>query len=74
VDHRAAVRWERLSKFITPMKDEVTGEWSKLHNVELSDLYSSPTIIRVFTPRRLRWAGHVTRMGRGAMHAGFWWV
>jgi hypothetical protein len=42
---------------------EVTGEWRKLHNEELRDLYSSPSIIRIIRPRRMRWAGHVARMG-----------
>jgi hypothetical protein len=42
----------------------VTGEWRKLHNEELRDLYSSPSIIRIFTSRRMRWAGHVARMGK----------
>ena len=47
-------------------RDEVTGEWRKLHNEELSDLYSFPNTVRVVTSRRMRWAGHVARMGRGA--------
>jgi hypothetical protein len=41
----------------------VTGEWKKLHNEELNDLYSSPNIVRVVKSRRMRWAGHVARMG-----------
>jgi len=45
------------------MRDEVTGEWRKLHNKELKDMYSSPNIIRVIKMRRRRWAGHVARMG-----------
>jgi len=51
-----------------PRRDEVTGEWRRLHNEELNDLYSSPNIVRVIKSRRMRWAGHVARMGeeRGA--------
>jgi hypothetical protein len=41
----------------------VTGEWRKLHNEELRDLYSSPSIIRIIKSRRIRWTGHVARMG-----------
>jgi hypothetical protein len=43
--------------------DEATGEWRRLHNEELHDLYSSPNVIRVIKSRKIRWAGHVTRMG-----------
>jgi len=46
-----------------PKRDEVTGEWRKLHNEELNDLYCSPYIVRVIKLRRMRWAGHVARMG-----------
>jgi hypothetical protein len=46
-----------------PKKDEVTGEWRKLHNEELRHLYSSLTTIRIIKSRRMRWAGHVARMG-----------
>jgi hypothetical protein len=51
-----------------PKRDEVTGGWRKLHNEELHSLYSSPSIVRVIKARRMRWAGHVARMGevRGA--------
>jgi hypothetical protein len=52
-----------LRKRIGPKRDEVMGEWRKLHNEELCDLYSSPRIIRIIKPRRMRWAGHVAQMG-----------
>ena len=45
-----------------PKRDGVTGEWRKLHNEELNDLYSSPNIVRLIKSRRIRWAGHVARM------------
>jgi len=50
-------------RVIGPRRDEVTGEWRRLHNEELSDLYSSPNIVRVIKSRRMIWAGHVARMG-----------
>ena len=53
--------------------DEVTGEWRKLLNAELNDLYSSANIVRLIKSRRMRWAGHVARMGRGETYTGFWW-
>jgi predicted small integral membrane protein len=46
-----------------PKRDEVTGEWRKLHNEELHDLYFSSSIIRIIKSMRMRWAGHVARMG-----------
>ena len=49
-----------------PKRDEVTGEWRKLHKEELRDLYSLPNIVRVVKSRRMRWAGHVSRMGEGS--------
>jgi hypothetical protein len=48
-----------LRRIFGPKRDEVTGEWRKLHNEELRDLYSSPSIIRIIKSRRMRWAGHV---------------
>jgi hypothetical protein len=54
-------------------RDEVTGEWRKLHNKELHDLYSSQSIIRIIKSRRMRWAGHVARMGRRGTLIDYWW-
>jgi hypothetical protein len=51
-----------LRRIFGPKRDEVTVEWRKLHNEELRDLYSSPSIIRIIKSGRMRWAGHVVRM------------
>jgi hypothetical protein len=59
----------RLLRRIFGLKrDEVTGELRKLHNKELHDLYSSPSIIQIIKSRRMRWTGHVARMGRKGTH------
>jgi hypothetical protein len=52
-----------LRRIFEPKRDEATGEWRRLHNEELNDLYSSPNIIRAIKSRRMRWAGHLARMG-----------
>jgi hypothetical protein len=52
-----------LRRVFGPKRDEVPGEWRKLHNEELNDLYSLPNIVRVVKSRQMRWAGHVARMG-----------
>ena len=52
-----------LRRIFGPRRDEVMGEWRRLHNKELNDLYSSPNIVQVIKSRRMRWAGHVARMG-----------
>jgi hypothetical protein len=55
-----------------PQRDEITVEWRRLHNQELNDMNSSPNIVRVIKSRRMRWAGHVARMGE-RVFIGFWW-
>jgi len=71
----------RLSVFVNgvlrgifgPRRDEVTGEWRRLHNEELNDLYCSPDIVQVIKSRRMRWVGHIACMGGGGVHTGCWW-
>jgi hypothetical protein len=58
-EHRLSV----LRRIFEPKKDEVTGGWRKLHNEELHNFYSSPSLISMIKPRRMRWTGNVTRMG-----------
>jgi hypothetical protein len=62
-EHRLRVFENRVSRRIFGPKREEDGSWRKLHNDELHSLYSSPNIVRVVTSRRMRWAGHVARMG-----------
>jgi hypothetical protein len=54
-------------------RDEVTGEWRKLHKEEHHDLYSLPSIIRIIKARKMRWAGHVARRGGNGTRIGCWW-
>jgi hypothetical protein len=62
-----------LRRIFGPKREEATGEWRRLHNGELNDLYSTPNVIRVIKSRRIRWAGHIARMGKREVHTGFWW-
>jgi hypothetical protein len=70
--HRLRVFENRvLRRTFGPKRDEMTGEWRKQHNEELRDLYSLPSIIRLITSRRMRWAGHVARMGKRGKLIGY---
>jgi hypothetical protein len=62
-----------LRRIFVRKMDEVTGEWRKLHNEELRDLYSSPSIIRIIKSRRMRWVGHIARIGRRNTRTDYWW-
>jgi hypothetical protein len=70
-EHRLRVFENRvLRRIFGPKRDEVTGRWGKLHNEELCDLYSSPSIIRIIKSR-MGWAGRVARMGRRGRRIGY---
>ena len=62
-----------LRRIFGPRRDEVTGEWRKLHNEELNDPYSSANNVQVIKSRSMRWTGHVAHMGRGDAYTGLWW-
>jgi hypothetical protein len=63
-EHKLRVFENRvLRRIIGPKMDGVTGGWRKLHNEELHNLYTSPSIVRIITSRRMRWVGHVAQMG-----------
>jgi hypothetical protein len=62
-----------LRRIFRSKKDEVTGEWRKLHIEELHNWYSSPNVIGQIKSRRMRWAGHVARMGEERKVYKFWW-
>jgi hypothetical protein len=73
-EHRLRVFENRmLRRIFGPKRDEMTGEWRKLHNEELHDLYSSTNIIRIVKSRKVRWAGHVALMRRRGTHMCYWW-
>ena len=67
-ERRLRVFENRVLRIFGPRRDEVTGEWRKLHNEELSNLYCSPNIVRVIKSRRMRWAGHVARMAKRGIY------
>jgi hypothetical protein len=72
-EHRLRVFENRVvRRMFGPKRDEMIG-WKKLHNEELHNLHSSSSTIRRIKSRRMRWARHVSRMGRRGMHIGFWW-
>jgi hypothetical protein len=61
-----------LRSVFGPKRNDRTGEWRRLQNEKLDDLYSSPNIVRVIKSRRMRWAWHVAHMGK-KVHTAFWW-
>jgi hypothetical protein len=71
-EHRLKVFENRVLRKIFGPKREEAESWRKLHNDELHSLYSLPNIVRVIKSRKMRWAGHVTRMGREEVFTGFW--
>jgi hypothetical protein len=71
-EHKLRVFKNRvLRRIFGPKRAGVTGGWRKLHNEELHDLYSSPSIIRIIKSRRMRWAGHMVRMGKKETCMGY---
>jgi hypothetical protein len=70
-EHRLRVFENRVLRIFGPKREE-DGSWRKLHNDELHSLYSSPNNVRVIKSLKMRWAGHVARIGKGEMFTGFW--
>jgi hypothetical protein len=73
VQHRLTVFENMVLRIFGLKRDEMTGDLRKLHNEELHSLYSSPNVIRMFESRRMRWEGHVARMGEKRKPIGYWW-
>jgi hypothetical protein len=72
-EHRLRVFENRvLKRIFGPKRVDMTGDWRKQHNEKLHNLYSLPNMIRMIKSR-MRWAGHVARMGRRGIHTGYWW-
>jgi hypothetical protein len=63
----------KVLRILEPKRIEVTGDWRKLHNKELIDLYCSPTLVWVIKWRRMRWVGHVAHRVKGEAYTGYWW-
>jgi len=63
-----------LRKIFGPKREEVIGEWRRVHHEKLYDLYSTPDIIPMIKSKTMRWTGHMARVAERRMHAGFWWV
>jgi hypothetical protein len=72
-EHRLRVFENMVLRKFGPMRDEVIGGWRNLHNEELHNLYCSRSIIGMIKSRRMRWAGHVARMGEKRNACRFWW-
>jgi hypothetical protein len=73
-EHRLRVFENRvLRRIFGPKGDDMIGAWRKLHNKELYNVFSSPSIIRIIKSSRMRWAGHVARVGKRRRHIGFFW-
>jgi hypothetical protein len=62
-ERKLSVFENKVLRIFGPRRDEVTGDWRRLHNEELNDLYCSPNIVRVIKPRRMRWVGYVACVG-----------
>jgi hypothetical protein len=61
-----------LRRIFGPKRDEIIGDWGKLHNEKLQNLYSLPDMTRMMKPRKMRWPRHVARFRRRGMHMEFW--
>jgi hypothetical protein len=69
----SSIKNRALERIFGPKRDEVTKDWRKLHNEELNDMYSSSNTVQVIKLRRMRWAGHVARMGERRGVYRVWW-
>jgi hypothetical protein len=72
-EYRLRVFEYRVLRISGPKRDEVTGGMRKIYNEELHNLYYSPSVIRIIKSKRMRWSGHLARMGERRMHIVYWW-